>query len=226
MTEQLVSAIMPVYNAEAFLEESVESLLAQDYHPFEVIACDDGSADGSAEILRRHASITVVTQRNRGPAAARNAAAHVAKGELLAFFDADDRWPANRLTLQASFLQDHPDVGCVLGRQEWMNPPQWLTRDVVHGELDGIPLLSAMIRREVFERVGGFDVSFTHSEDMDLLFRLREQGVRIEVLPDIVLFRRFHGDNLTASPPTTSPLLRSLRQKLERERLSGERPPA
>jgi GT2 family glycosyltransferase len=78
----------------------------------------------------------------------------------------------------------------------------------------------------VFERVGGFDVSFTHSEDMDLLFRLREQGVRIEVLPDIVLFRRFHGDNLTASPPTTSPLLRSLRQKLERERLSGERPPA
>jgi GT2 family glycosyltransferase len=83
-----------------------------------------------------------------------------------------------------------------------------------------------MIRRDVFERVGGFDTSFTHSEDMDLLFRLREQNVRIEVLRKIVLFRRFHGDNLTAAPPPTSPLLRSLRQKLERERLTEERPQA
>lgn len=220
MTPQLVSAIMPVYNAERFLEESLESLLAQDYQPFEVIACDDGSTDGSGEILRRHASITVLTQPNGGAAAARNAAANAANGELFAFFDADDRWPANRLTLQASFLQEHRDVGCVLGRQEWMNPPPGLTRDVVHGDLDGIPLLSAMIRREAFERVGGFDTSFTHSEDMDLLFRLREQDIRIEVLPEIVLFRRFHGANLTAAPPTTSPLLRSLRQKLERERLT------
>lgn len=226
MTLQLVSAIMPVFNGERFLEESLQSLLAQDYEPFEVIVCDDGSTDGSADILRRHASITVLTQPNRGAAAARNAAANAAKGELLAFFDADDRWPANRLTLQASFLQEHPDVGCVLGRQEWMNPPPWLTRDVVHGDLDGIPLLSAMIRRDVFERAGGFDTSFTHSEDMDLLFRLRAQNIRIEVLREIVLFRRFHGDNLTAAPPATSPLLRSLRQKLERERLTEERPPA
>jgi glycosyltransferase involved in cell wall biosynthesis len=226
MTPQLVSAIMPVYNAERFLEEALESLLAQDYRPFEVIVCDDGSTDGSSEILRRHGSITMLTQENRGAAAARNAAANAAKGELLAFFDADDRWPANRLTLQASFLQEHPHIGCVLGRQEWMNPPPWLTRDVVHGDLDGIPLLSAMIRRDVFERVGGFDTSFTHSEDMDLLFRLREQNIRIEVLREIVLFRRFHGDNLTAAPPATSPLLRSLRQKLERERLTEEQPQA
>jgi alpha-1,6-rhamnosyltransferase len=226
VTAQLVSAIMPVYNAARFLEESLGSLLAQDYRPFEVIVCNDGSTDESAKILRRHGSITVLTQPNRGAAAARNAAANAAKGQLLAFFDADDRWPANRLTLQASFLQEHPDIGCVLGRQEWMHPPPWLTRDVVHGDLDGIPLLSAMIRREVFERVGGFDTSFTHSEDMDLLFRLREQNIRMEVLREIVLFRRFHGDNLTAAPPATNPLLRSLRQKLERERLTEERPQA
>jgi GT2 family glycosyltransferase len=75
-----------------------------------------------------------------------------------------------------------------------------------------------MLRRSAFDAVGGFDESFTHSEDMDLMFRLRERGIPIEILPDVVVFRRFHGTNLTASAPSTSPLLRSLHQKLERER--------
>lgn len=218
MSAPLVSAVMPVFNAEAFLDASLGSLLEQDYEPYEIVVCDDGSTDRTAEILAGYPMLRVIRQQNSGPSAARNAAVAASRGDLIAFFDADDRWPANRLSLQASYLVEHPEIGCVLGRQEWMNPPPWLGRDAVFGDLDGIPILSAMVRRSVFDQVGGFDTSFTHSEDMDLLFRLRENGIRIEVLPDIVLFRRFHGENLTASPPSTSPLLRSLREKLERER--------
>ena len=218
MVAPSVSAIVPVFNAEAFLAASLESLLAQDYENFEIVACNDGSTDRSAEILRRHPRIRVVEQENRGAAAARNTAIEASTGELLAFFDSDDLWPANRLTLQATHLAEHPEVGCVLGRQEWMNPPPWLSRDTVFGDLDGVPVLSAMVRRRAFVEIGGFDTSFSHSEDMDLMFRLREHGIGIEVLPEIVLYRRFHGGNLTAAPPSTSPLLRSLRQKLERER--------
>jgi GT2 family glycosyltransferase len=106
----------------------------------------------------------------------------------------------------------------VLGRQEWIEPPPWDTRDPVYGDLDGIPFNSLMLRRSAFEEVGGFDESFIHGEDRDLLFRLRERGIGIEVIPEVVVFRRFHGDNLTLSAPSTSPMLRSLRQKLERER--------
>jgi glycosyltransferase involved in cell wall biosynthesis len=213
---------MPVFNAEEFLESALDSLLAQDYDPFEVVVCDDGSTDRTAEILAAYPTIRTIRQENSGPAAARNAAVAASCGDLVAFFDADDLWPANRLALQAEYLEEHPDVGCVMGRQEWMNPPAWLGRDAVYGDLDGIPLLSAMLRRNVFDQVGGFDTTFMHSEDMDLLFRLRESGVGIEILPEVVLFRRFHGENLTASPPSTSPLLRSLRQKLDRER--GQQP--
>jgi glycosyltransferase involved in cell wall biosynthesis len=214
----LVSAIMPVFNAEEFLEAALESIRAQDYEPYEIVVCDDGSTDGTAAILAASPDVRCIRQENAGPSAARNAAVAASRGELVAFFDADDLWPANRLTLQAAYLVEHPETGCVMGRQEWMNPPPWLGRDAVYGDLDGIPVLSAMLRRSVFDDVGGFDTSFTHSEDMDLMFRLRESGVGIEVLPEIVLFRRFHGHNLTAAPPSTSPLLRSLRQKLERER--------
>jgi glycosyltransferase involved in cell wall biosynthesis len=223
-TRPLVSVIVAAFQAEEFLEDSIASMLAQDYAPFEVVVCDDGSTDRTAEILAAHPELKTFRQPNAGPAAARNAAVAAAAGEFLAIFDADDLWPPTRLALQADYLVEHPDVGCVLGRQEWINPPPWLTRDAVYGDLDGIPILSAMLRRSVFDAVGGFDESFTHSEDMDLLFRLRERGVPIEVLPDVVLYRRFHGANLTRSAPATSPLLRSLRQKLERERAASEGP--
>jgi glycosyltransferase involved in cell wall biosynthesis len=218
----LVSVIMAAFQAEEFLEDAISSVLAQDYAPFEVVVCDDGSTDRTPEILAAHSELRTVRQPNSGAAAARNAAVAASSGELLAIFDADDLWPPTRLTVQADYLVQHPEVGCVLGRQEWIEPPPWLTRDAVYGELDGIPLLSAMLRRSAFDAIGGFDESFTHSEDMDLLFRLRERGISIEVLPDVVMFRRFHGANLTGSAPPTSPLLRSLRQKLERERAASE----
>jgi alpha-1,6-rhamnosyltransferase len=184
--------------------------------------CDDGSTDRTPEILAAHPELRTIRQPNAGPAAARNAAVGASCGELLAFFDADDLWPPTRLTAEAGYLAAHADVGCVLGRQEWIDPPPWFTRDAVYGELDGIPLVSAMVRRSCFEAVGGFDESFTHGEDMDLMFRLRAHGIRIEILPDVVVFRRFHGGNLSVSAPSTSPLLRSLRQKLERERAAGK----
>jgi glycosyltransferase involved in cell wall biosynthesis len=209
---------MPVYNGEAFLEASLESLFAQDYEPFEVVVCDDGSTDRSAEILACRPSIRVIHQQNLGAAAARNAAVAASNGEFIAFFDADDLWPANRLTLQTQYLFEHPEAGCVLGRQEWMNPPPWLTRDPVYGDLDGIPLLSAMIRRSVFDELGGFDASFRTAEDTDLLIRMRERKIEMAVLPEIILHRRFHGANLTADHSGTNPVVRALRQKLERER--------
>ena len=213
----LVTAFMPVFNGEAFLVPALESLLAQDYEPFEAVVCDDGSTDRTDEILASYGNIQTVRQENRGRAAACNTAISASRGALLTSFDADDLWPPNRLSLQAAYLVEHPEVGCVLGRQEWMNPPAWLGRDPVFGDLDGVPIGSAMFRREVFEAIGGFDESFRHSEDMDLLVRMREHGVRIEVLSAVVLHRRYHGDQMTANAPQTPPLLRSLREKLHRE---------
>ena len=218
----LVTAFMPVFDAEAFLEASLASLLAQDYEPYEVVVCDDGSTDRTPEILRSYPTIRTVRQENRGRAAACNAAIAASKGELLTSFDGDDLWPANRLTLQATYLVEHPHVGCVLGRQEWLNPPPWLGRDPVFGDLDGVPIGSAMFRRSVFDAVGGYDEAFRHSEDMDFLVRMRGSGVEIAILPDVVLHRRFHGGQMTASPPEMPPLLRSLRQKVERDRAAAE----
>src|SRR5215217_1361461 len=154
VTNPLVTVIVAVHNGQRFLRPALESLYAQDYEPFEVVLIDDGSTDGSSEIARSFPSIRYVYQENRGQAAARNAGLLAARGEFLAYLDADDLIPPPKLRRQAEYLIANPDVGCVLGRQEIMlepgvDPPDWLTRDSVFGDLDGIAFVSAMIRTEL-----------------------------------------------------------------------------
>jgi glycosyltransferase involved in cell wall biosynthesis len=217
----LVTVIVASHNGERFLREALESLFSQDFDSYEAVFVDDGSVDGTAGIARSF-PVRYLHQENQGLPAARNAGLAVARGELIAFLDDDDVLPETKLTLQASFLLEHTETGCVLGRQDWIleegaRPPS-MKRDPMFGDLGGIPMGSAMIRRRVLEELGGFDPSYRYAEDRDLFVRLREHGVDIVVLPDVVLHRRLHDSNMILSPPEHHPLLRSLREKLERER--------
>ncbi len=224
MTNPLVSVIVAVHNGERFLRSALESLYAQDYEPFEVIFIDDGSTDSSADIAREFTGLQYHYQENQGLAAARNAGLRLARGEFLAYLDDDDTIPPHKLRRQVAYLVDNPEVGCVLARQEiileaGVEPPEWLTRDPIFGDLDGIPFVSAMIRTPLLGQVGGFDVTYGFAEDRDLFVRLREHGVRIEVIPEVLLFRRFHGENMNFRlRPKKHPLLRSLKAKIDRER--------
>jgi glycosyltransferase involved in cell wall biosynthesis len=213
----LVSVIMAAYNAAEHIGEALESILAQDYEPLEVVVVDDGSTDDTAEIVSRFPGVVCARQENQGPAAARNAAAARSTGDFLANFDSDDLVPPTRIRDQVTHLLAHPEVGAVFGRQEWMNAPAWMARDSVYGDVDGIPLSSVMFRRAVFFELGGYDTSFVHGEDMDLLMRMRERGVEYGVISEVVLFRRYQPSSLTGGRPSREPLLRSLRAKLERE---------
>jgi glycosyltransferase involved in cell wall biosynthesis len=218
MRGPLVSVIVPVYNGEAFLGATLESIFALDYTPTEVIVIDDGSEDKSAEIAASFEDAVLLRQANAGPAAARNAGLARATGEFVALVDADDLIPPDKLNVQISYLLDHPHVACVLGRQEWINPPSWLEPDKVHGDLGGIPLPSAVFRTAPLKELGGYDATFPTGEDMDLLIRMRERGLEIAVLPNVLLRRRFHGDNLSVVPGPPQHRIRSLKAKLDRAR--------
>jgi glycosyltransferase involved in cell wall biosynthesis len=221
LTPPLVTVVVAAYNGERFLRETLESLFAQDFDSFEAVFVDDGSEDATGEIAKSF-PVRYVRQENQGLPAARNAGFALARGDLIAFLDDDDLLPPTKLSVQAGYLLEHPDTGCVLGRQEWIleegvEPPP-LVRDPIFGELGGIQLVTAMIRRRVLEELGGFDPSYRYAEDRDLFIRMREHGVEIAVLQDVVLHKRLHGTNMTMNRPTTHPMLRSLREKLDRER--------
>jgi glycosyltransferase involved in cell wall biosynthesis len=221
VTEPRVTVVVAAYNGERFLHETLESVFAQDFDSFEVVFVDDGSEDRTGEIAQTF-PVRYLRQENQGLPAARNAGLALARGDLIAFLDDDDVLPPTKLSLQAGYLDEHPETGCVLGRQEWIvedgvEPPP-MARDPIFGEVGGIQLVTAMIRRRVLDELGGFDPSYRYAEDRDLFIRMREHGVEIAVLPETVLHKRLHGSNMTINAPTTHPMLRSLREKLERER--------
>jgi len=102
----LISVIIPVYNGERYLAEAIESALAQTWEPVEIIIVDDGSTDGSADVASRFASsVKYDLQPHAGPGAARNRGARLARGDYLAFLDADDLWLKEKLKLQMAAMQ-------------------------------------------------------------------------------------------------------------------------
>ena len=194
MTSPLVSVVIPVFNGERFLGAAIQSVLDQTYRPVEVIVVDDGSTDDSASIARSFPSVRVIQQAHAGPATARNRGVAAASGGFLAFHDADDLMPADKLTRQVGHLREHPEVGCVLGRQELLleegvERPAWAER----GEA---PLMSMVVRASLFDEAGGFDPTYLHGEDADCLLRMR-QLARVATLDSVVLHRRIHEGNLS-----------------------------
>ena len=221
MTGPLVSVVVPVYNVEGFLREALDSLFAQDYEPFEVVVVDDGSTDGSGAIARSYPGVRYLRQENQGPAAARNAGIAAARGEIVAFADADDVQLPTRLSVQVGYLIEHPEISATLGRQVWITPPPGAVPDVVWGDLDGIPAMTMVARRRTLAELGGFDPRLRGPEDTDLLIRMREGGHRFVVLPEIVMRRRYHGENLVAGRGDVVAPAALIRAKLERSRAAG-----
>src|SRR5207247_123824 len=119
MPDPLVTVITAAYNGERFLREALSSVFAQDFDSFEVVFVDDGSDDGTAKIARAF-PLRYVYQPNQGLPTARNTGLGLARGRFIAFLDADDWLPPTKLTVQAGYLLEHPGVGCVLGREEWI----------------------------------------------------------------------------------------------------------
>ena len=222
MAGELVSVIVPAYQAERFLDEALESALAQEGVPVEVIVVDDGSTDRTAEIAARP-GVRVVRQRHRGISVARNAGLARATGRFIAILDADDLWPPDRLSLQVQYLREHPAVGIVLGLTEiFLNdgdalPAHW--PHVLAGQ--AIPRVagSMLARREAFERVGGFDESLRLCEDIDWLSRAKDAGVTAGSVDRVVLRYRIHAANTTSDTMgIRADLLRVLRGSVRRQR--------
>lgn len=220
----LVSVIIPVYNGERYLATTLQSVLAQDYRPFEVLVIDDGSEDRSAEIVRGFPEVRYFHQRNQGAAVARNAGLENARGELVAFLDADDTWMPAKLSLQVRHLLDHPELGFVLTRQRivldpGVERPSWLKPELLADDSIGYVPSTLLARRSVFTRIGGFDPRLVPAEDAEWFFRAKDAGIPMAVVPEVLLHKRVHGANLSHGTAINQPrLLQALRASIERQR--------
>lgn len=197
MTQPLVSVVIPVHNADPFIAEALASALAQHHRNIEVIVVDDGSTDSSANVVRRMADkrCRLLHQSQSGAAAARNLGVAESTGALLAFLDADDVWPEDKLELQVRALATDPGIDMVFGhyvtiaeRSDAMTEGQ---------SLPGYSLGTLLIRRDSFSCVGPLSTSWRVGEFIDWYARAEERGLRHLMLPEVLLRRRVHRANLT-----------------------------
>lgn len=212
-----VSVIVPVYNAEAYLQATVESLLAQTYTDWEAVLCDDGSTDGSLalswELAQRDVRIRVITQRNSGhPGTTRNTAVKASQGELIAFLDSDDLWESEKLAHQVAALDASPEAGVCHTAYDLTGDPetveasnrvwQWYQGGEVtfrrQFEANCFLTSTVMMRRSLFDALGGFDEAHVlrGSEDLDLWNRMLLQ-TRSVFVPEVMTHYRIHGASIS-----------------------------
>lgn len=187
-----VSVVLPVRNGELYLAEAIESVLSNTLSPWELIVVDDGSTDGTPEVIQRFPGIRSVRQEASGATRARNRGLALCTGELVAFQDADDVWMPNKLELQVAALKREPGLAGVFGsvvqfyqgaEAEEQPQPAWL-------------LACLLARRALFEKVGLFDPQYRLGEFIDWCLRSQEMGCRYGLIPEVVLRRRLHQSNL------------------------------
>lgn len=200
----LVSVIIPVYNGGRYLVEAIDSILAQIYRPFEIILVDDGSTDNTKTIARSYKSVRYQYQPNQGVAVARNAGLNSASGELVAFLDADDIWTSDKLEIQVACLQNDPATGYVITNiRNFISPGITVPAGIQDyiNDKNQIGLMTVVAWRSVFDKVGGFDPSFSIGEDFDWFTRAKDSGIKMFILPDVCLHRRIHDANISLKNP-------------------------
>lgn len=203
-----LTVIIPAYNAGRYLSDALHSVLAQTWPVSEIIVVDDGSTDNTAQVAQSFpAPVRYCWQNHACAAAARNLGVSLARGEWLTFLDADDLWLPDKLAAQMALAQQQPESAMIFGRVEQFHSPD-LTRpravlDESARAMNGYHAGTMLLRRTDFERVGPFDTRLVVGEFIEWYARAEESGLKSAMLPQIVMRRRLHDNNLGLRQPAT-----------------------
>lgn len=208
-----VSVVIPIYNAEKFISETIESVMAQTCSDWEIIAVDDGSTDKTPEILRSYKKrlskkMRVITQENSGLSITRNVAISAAKGGYVAFLDHDDLWVPEKLEKQVKLLDSNKELGMVYSDSYMIDEKGDLKKDTFFGKIkpsrgnvfdklfyvNFIPCLTVITRKEMLKKVGQFDPRYKISEDHDMFLRIAE-CYPVDFIEQPLAKYRLHGES-------------------------------
>lgn len=235
-----ISVVLPVRNGGAYIGAAIESILAQTFNDFELLIIDDASTDNTPSISARFQDadrrVRVVKNPGTGLVAALNYGITASAAPLIARMDADDIAVPDRLARQFGFLQANPDIDVVGSQVSFINE-----RGVLTGKTTKLPESpeavsktlvkhccirhpTVLMRREAFEKVGGYRAQFIAAEDLDLWLRLAEHG-KLANLPHALLFYRLHARQVSQEKLWTQRLSRNLAMISAQERRANKDDP-
>ena len=224
ITTPQISVIIPIYNNALYIQEAIRSVLSQGIEKLEILVIDDGSTDDFEEKIKgfNNPHIRLIKQINSGAAAARNNGIKNAKGEFLAFLDADDIWAPNKLKLQLEVLINREDINMVYGQVKEFYDSSILGYDDLQknaktfvGYISGALLIS----KKDFLSVGDFQSKWKVAEFIDWYDRAKYVGLSEFLLPDMLMFRRIHSGNIDRlHRPDAKQYVAVLKEALDRRR--------
>jgi glycosyltransferase involved in cell wall biosynthesis len=224
-----VSVIVPVYNGERFLAETIDSILAQTYPSCELIVVDDGSTDRTRAIASSYPSVQYIYQANAGTAAARNRGIEVARGEFLAFLDADDLWMPDKLSVQMAAFEADPALEIVTGYVEQFVDPDIdpsLAKKYYVPEiaLPGYLTIAILIKRSAFDAIGSFHEDFMTAETISWFTEIIGEKYKLLLLPGVVARRRIHGKNagIVNMDEKNHNMIQALKRSIDRNRAKNQ----
>ena len=199
----VISIIIPVYNGEKTIQETLQSVFQQTFKEFEIIIIDDGSQDKTLEILNsiRDPRLKIYSYQNSGQATARNRGIERAKGQYIAFLDADDLWTPDKLERQLKTLQNSPHAAVVYSWTDYIDESGKFVQPGRHISVEGdvyAELLTTnfvengsniLVQKQALTEVGGFEASLPPAEDWDLWLRLARRYPFVVVPAPQVLYR-------------------------------------
>ena len=223
-----ISVVIPAYNSERFVAEAIKSALGQSHLPVEVIVIDDGSTDGTADVVRGFSDrVHYHYQENGGIGRARNKGVELARCSFLSFVDSDDCWTDNKLSLQLQEFNRDPELDMVFGQAlQVVNGDAWNNRRSNNEQPNLAPALvpgGILVKRESFLRVGEFRSDTKVGEFIDWYARAIELGLKSRVTQDLVLWRRLHDSNQgIRERASVSDYARVLKASLDRRRAAQQ----
>lgn len=215
-----VSVIVPVFNGQKYLQETLQSANAQRHVQIELIVVIDGSSDQSAQIAE-NCGARVLVQANQGVAVARNTGVQKASADYLAFLDQDDLWHPDKLHQQLEVLKHGDYAVChtdTLLEADAL-PYKHLIREAYHHQALALTPSALMVSRDVFKLVGWFNPAFKDNSDVDWFARAVELGLRMVNPENVLLTKRFHSFNQSHHViDSVTEVLQILRASVQRRR--------
>ena len=206
-----ISVVIPTYNRIALVERAIDSVLMQSIKPFDIIVVDDGSDDGTSEMIqKKYRSINLVQQQNSGVSAARNNGIKHAKGDWIALLDSDDEWTEKKLENQANRLIKNPDYHFCHTNEIWIRNGVRVNQKKRHQKYGGyifdkcldicrISPSSTLFKKNILEHVGWFDTQLPVCEDYDLWLRITADYKILFVDEPLIIKYGGHTDQLSQS---------------------------
>jgi glycosyltransferase involved in cell wall biosynthesis len=208
MKSHFVSVVITAYNSSEYIVRSVKSAIQQSYKNFEIIVVDDGSTDDTSDKVRKmFPQVYLISQANGGPSAARNSGIKKSKGDLIAFLDADDYWHPKKLEQQVESARKHPEVNIFTANMMDVRKEKTLgarfdsrkvflsnkiNKGIVHNYIRNDkryafhPPSTMLVRKDIFEKWGLYDIQLRGSEDSEIVFRWVFDGEKIFFQNDIL----------------------------------------